>query len=174
MITVVRGIDHVGITVPDIDVATRFLIEAFDARVIYDTHLRSDPPQSGPKAEGMLGLTDDASVIAIRLLHLGNGASIELFQARKPDPIQPIGVGDLGLHHFALYCDDLDQALARARKAGATVLAGPNNLNGPEAGAGNRMNYICAPWGTLIELISYPAGVTRPHGTGRWTPASDD
>ncbi|WP_056059875.1 VOC family protein [Sphingomonas sp. Leaf230] len=33
----VRGIDHIGITVPDVEAATRFLSEAFDATIVYDT-----------------------------------------------------------------------------------------------------------------------------------------
>ena len=32
----VRGIDHFGITVPDLDAASRFLEEAFDARPLFD------------------------------------------------------------------------------------------------------------------------------------------
>lgn len=166
----IRGIDHIGITVPNLDAASRFLSEAFGAAVVYDTLLRSDPPQTGAKAEAMLGLTQNASVVAIRLLRLANGAGIELFEARKSDPAQPIGLGDLGIHHFAIYCDDLQAALKRAISAGAISLSGPNALHGPEGGSGNRMNYVRAPWGTLIELISYPAGVSTPNGTNRWTP----
>lgn len=172
--TTFRGIDHIGITVPDLDAATRFLSKAFDATVIYDTHLRTDPPQTGPKAEEMLALTRGSSVVAIRLLRLANGASIELFEANKPDPTTPIGVADIGIHHFAVYCDDLQAALQRVISAGATPLAGPNALNGPEEGSGNRMNYVRAPWGTLIELISYPSGVSHPNGTHRWTPEQEN
>ncbi|MFT7865631.1 VOC family protein, partial [Salmonella enterica subsp. enterica serovar Enteritidis] len=35
MQTTVRGIDHIGITVPDIEQATLFLEQALDARVLY-------------------------------------------------------------------------------------------------------------------------------------------
>jgi catechol 2,3-dioxygenase-like lactoylglutathione lyase family enzyme len=38
----VHGIDHVGITVPDIEAATRFFEAAFDAQVIYDSKSLSD------------------------------------------------------------------------------------------------------------------------------------
>lgn len=33
----IRGIDHIGITVPDIEEATRFLIEALGAELIYQS-----------------------------------------------------------------------------------------------------------------------------------------
>ena len=32
----IRGIDHIGITVPDIDAATKFLVEALGAEMIYE------------------------------------------------------------------------------------------------------------------------------------------
>jgi len=39
---IIRGMDHVGITVSDIDEATRFFSEAFGAEVIYDSVSPSD------------------------------------------------------------------------------------------------------------------------------------
>jgi hypothetical protein len=33
---VIRGMDHVGITVPDLDAAARFFEEAFEAKPMYD------------------------------------------------------------------------------------------------------------------------------------------
>lgn len=95
--------------------------------MVYDTLLRSDPPQTGAKAEAMLSLTQNASVVAIRLLRLANGAGIELFEARKPDPALPIGLGDFGIHHFVIYCE--------AISAGAISLSGPYALHGPEGAA---------------------------------------
>lgn len=167
----IRGIDHVGLTVPDLDAATRFLAGAFGAETIYDSHLRSDPPQQGEKAMGMLGLRPDTAVVAIRLLRLANGASIELFEARSATARSPGTLGDIGLHHFAIYCDDVVEATARAKAAGATPLAGPNPLTGVEAGDGNCMHYVRTPWGMLIELIAYPAGVASPTGIARWSPS---
>jgi catechol 2,3-dioxygenase-like lactoylglutathione lyase family enzyme len=32
----VRGIDHLGITVPDLDAASRFFEQAFDAKPLFD------------------------------------------------------------------------------------------------------------------------------------------
>ena len=43
----IRGMDHVGITVSDIDEATRFFEEAFGAEVIYDSVSRSDDDVKG-------------------------------------------------------------------------------------------------------------------------------
>ena len=37
----IRGIDHIGITVPDIDVETKFLVEALGAEIIYESNCLS-------------------------------------------------------------------------------------------------------------------------------------
>ena len=39
----VRGMDHMGITVPDIEMATRFFHDTFDAAVVYDTVVDGHP-----------------------------------------------------------------------------------------------------------------------------------
>ena len=50
----VRGIDHVGVTVPDIEAATTFLIEAFGARVVYESFTTDQPPQGSPEIDRRL------------------------------------------------------------------------------------------------------------------------
>ena len=39
----IRGIDHIGITVPDIETATTFLCEALGAKVIYESLKHTTP-----------------------------------------------------------------------------------------------------------------------------------
>lgn len=48
---VIRGMDHVGITVSDIDEATRFFSDAFGAEVIYDSVSPSDDDVKGEETE---------------------------------------------------------------------------------------------------------------------------
>lgn len=38
----IRGIDHVGVTVPSIEQATEFFVRALGAQVLYDTLPRED------------------------------------------------------------------------------------------------------------------------------------
>lgn len=42
---VVRGVNHIGITVPDIEAAKSFLVEAFGGKVIYQSFGPQDPPR---------------------------------------------------------------------------------------------------------------------------------
>jgi catechol 2,3-dioxygenase-like lactoylglutathione lyase family enzyme len=59
----VRGIDHLGITVPDLEVASRFVEEAFDAKLLFDNLKRSDALFAGPEAEAMVGLAPGAVLV---------------------------------------------------------------------------------------------------------------
>ena len=63
-----RGIDHFGITVPDLEAATRFLVEAFDAKPLYDNIRRTDPPFEGAIGAGLVGMAADAWAMQIDYL----------------------------------------------------------------------------------------------------------
>lgn len=43
----IRGMDHVGITVQNLEEATRFFESAFGAQVIYDSVAKEDPSMEG-------------------------------------------------------------------------------------------------------------------------------
>lgn len=171
-----RGLDHIGITVPDVEAATRFFVEVFGAELLHDTIARDRNISfalEGPAIEGLLGLPAGAALRAVRLLRLGNGPSVELFEyeaAQRQGPQRP---SDWGLQHFAVYVDDLDAACERIKQHGGELMAGPTALFGPESGASNRFRYTRAPWGTTIELISYPSAQAYEADTElrRWRPA---
>jgi catechol 2,3-dioxygenase-like lactoylglutathione lyase family enzyme len=170
-----RGIDHVGLTVPDLESASRFLEEALGAIPLYDLQELDAPPMAGPEAEMQLGLPSGAKLVHMRLLRVGEGPSLELFQFADAAQRGAATLPDYGLQHFAVYVDDIDEAAARFEAAGGDLLSSPNALVGPEAAPRNRWLYGRAPWGSLIELISYPDGVRVPNSTpGRWTPPQQD
>ena len=82
--TSIRGIDHIGITVPDIEAATQFLIAAFGAEVIYESLSRADPPIEGAKPEKMLQLSKGTQTVAVRMIKLQHGPGIELIEMHAP------------------------------------------------------------------------------------------
>jgi catechol 2,3-dioxygenase-like lactoylglutathione lyase family enzyme len=130
---------------------------------------------AGADAEIQLGLPTGAKIVHMRLLRLGNGPSLELFQVSDAVQRGPAALPDIGLQHFALYVDNIDEAAARFEAAGGTLLSSPNPLVGPEAAPHNRWLYGRAPWGSLIELVTYPDGVKVPRSTpGRWTPCRQE
>ncbi|MFA3877757.1 VOC family protein [Streptomyces sp. MMCC 100] len=154
--SVCRGIDHVGVTVPDLEAATDFFVRALGAEVLYDTLRREDGPNGGAGLEQRLGVPPGSRQRAIRMLALPHGPGMELFEfdgPRQQDAALPC---DLGWQHLAVYVDDVDRAVADVEQAGGRALSGPQPLPGPEAGPHNRMVYTRTPWGSTLELITYP------------------
>jgi catechol 2,3-dioxygenase-like lactoylglutathione lyase family enzyme len=168
----IRGIDHLGITVPDLDAASRFFEEAFDAKSLFDNIKRSDEPFEGAQAEALVGMAPGTVLVTMRMMQLGNGPGIELFEVRGPDQRPPVRFSDFGLQHFAVHVDDIDVASERFVAAGGTMLAGPNDMEGLEKGKGNRWRYGRTPWGSTIELVSSPSPQEYERHTSlrRWKP----
>jgi catechol 2,3-dioxygenase-like lactoylglutathione lyase family enzyme len=166
-----RGIDHIGVTVPDIEAAARFLEAALGATTVYDVQRPSDPPIAGEDVERQLGMPHGAEIVHMRLMRLGAGPSLELFQFARTEQRPSALLNDFGLQHVAVYVDDMAASAERFERAGGTLLSRPHGLAGVEGGPGNAGVYGRAPWGALIELITYPAGVDLPKGSPtRWTP----
>lgn len=156
--TEVRAIDHIGITVPEIETAAKFLEEAFGATAIYDNIIPSDPPQSGAEAEATLGFAKGSAIVHMRMMRIGDGACIELFEMKVPGNVKKdIIPSDIGLQHFAVYTEDIMVTKDKFEKAGGRLLKGPNEMLGREGGEGNQFMYGVTPWGTFVELITYPS-----------------
>jgi catechol 2,3-dioxygenase-like lactoylglutathione lyase family enzyme len=168
-----RGTDHLGITVPDIEDATRFFTDIIGCVRFYDL---------GPIASDSdwmhthLNVHPRAQVSKIRFLRCGHGINIELFEYTSPDQRQELPKNsDWGGHHIALYVDDFDAALTYLRSRNVTILGEPTvRTAGPSAG--QTWVYFTAPWGLQMELVSYPNGKAyEQDGPQRlWHPAFPD
>lgn len=165
----VRAIEHIGITVPDLEQATTFFADAFGAEKIYDM---IDAPLSGPGIESGLGVPPGTAIEAIRMLRLGNGPNLELFVYSGTKQREPALPSDFGIQHFCVYVDDIDAAATKLENAGGTLLSAPGDLPGGDAGPGNRYLYARTPWGSTVELVTYPSPQAYEAGTElrRWRP----
>ncbi len=157
-----RGINHVGLTVPDLQQATDFLQKALDARFVYNGLTENDPPRQGADTERQLGLSSGSMVIKQRLLRIGNGPNLELFEIVSNDQQQPVRLQDIGWNHISLYVDDIDYAIERVRAAGGRFLSEVHENSRHEDTENNASVYFQAPWGSLIELQSIPNGYYYP------------
>ena len=170
----VRAIDHVGITVPSIPEASAFLEAALGAEVVFDMQPApaSGDAEPGPDDQARLGVRPGVRWKSSRVMRVGEGASIELFEYEDAGQQAPPTVSDLGIQHFAVYVDDIFAARDRIVSAGGRALEGPLLLPGPESGDGNRWLYTVAPWGGIIELVSYPSDQAYETTTTarRWRP----
>lgn len=160
----VRTLDHVGLTVPDIVAASRFLVDALGFDEVY-----SYAPEhgSGELQERQFARHSEARIVRITALRLGT-LNLELFEFRAPDQRRVVPrSSDWGSAHLAFYVDALDAAVEHLRNHGAQVLGEPMDLSGPEAGPGNRFIFALAPGGLTLELITYPEGKAYEHANGR-------
>lgn len=164
-----RGIDHFGFTVPDLDEAERFLVEVLGAVPVYVLGAkRADDEWMAVQ----IGVHPRTIIEEIRFYRLGNGTNLEVFQYDSADgqATQPRN-SDIGGHHLALYVDDLDAAADYLRAAGVEVMG--EAVASAGASAGQRWLYFRSPWGMQFELVSFPDGKAYETGapTVLWHPA---
>lgn len=155
---IIRGMDHIGITVSDIDEATKFFKEAFSAEVIYDSVSLADEDVQGDETEKTLNLFPGTRIKAVRMMKLRHGPGLELFEMEGPEQNSPQRPSDFGIQHFAVYVDDITEAARRFEAAGGKTYTAPQPIMfAAEAAEGNLFCYGQTPWGTVIELISLPS-----------------
>jgi len=168
-----RGIDHVGVTVPDLDEAERFLVDVLGAEHIYTLPAKRD--DVGDWMTTQLGVHPRTVIDEIRFYRLGDGSNLEVFRYTPADGQAPEPRNsDIGGHHLALYVDDMDAAIAHLRAHDVEIMGEPVASAGPAAG--QRWLYFRAPWGMQFELVSFPEGKAYESGAARrlWHPAHPD
>jgi catechol 2,3-dioxygenase-like lactoylglutathione lyase family enzyme len=164
-----RGADHFGFTVPDLDEAERFLVDVLGAVPVYTLGAkRADDDWMTTQ----LGVHPRTVIREIRFYRLASGTNLEVFQYDAADgQAGPPRNSDIGGHHLALYVDDLDAAIEHLRAHDVEIMGEPVASAG--ASAGQTWLYFRAPWGMQFELVSYPGGKAYEAGAPvrLWHPA---
>ena len=151
----VRGIDHVGFTVPDLDEAEHFLVDVLGAVRVYTLGAKRSDDDDWMAMQ--LGVHPRTIIREIRFYRLGSGSNLEVFQYDSADGQAPQPRNsDIGGHHLALYVDDMDAAIAHLRAHDVELMGEPVASAG--ASTGQRWLYFRAPWGMQFELVSFPDG----------------
>jgi probable F420-dependent oxidoreductase len=148
-----RGLDHVAVTVPDLEEAVRFFVEVLGASLLYV----EGPIRRGDWMTTNLAVPADASC-RVAMLRFGPAANLELFEYEVAGQNRVIPLNsDVGGHHLAVFVDDIEAAHRYLRNVpGVTVLGEPKLITeGPLEG--DRWMYFTAPWGLQLEIISLPA-----------------
>lgn len=150
------GTDHVGLTVPDIEDATRFFVDVIGCSSVFEI----GPFQSDADwMKVQLGVDPRAVIRNLRMFRCKTGASFEIFeyQLAGADETPPRN-SDVGGHHLAFYVDDIAAAVAYLKSKGVTVQGNPVTMeSGPAKGL--TWVYFLSPWGMQLELVSYPEGM---------------
>jgi catechol 2,3-dioxygenase-like lactoylglutathione lyase family enzyme len=155
-IPTLRGSEHIGLAVPDIEQATAFFVDVIGGEVLFEL----GPVSSDNDSMLRLNRFHPRTIIRkLRVIKIRNGPALEVFQFEAPDQRRdhPRNT-DAGGHHIAFYVDDIDKATAYLKDRGVEVFDGPNLIaDGPSAGL--HWLYFLAPWGLQLELVSYPRGL---------------
>lgn len=149
-----RGTEHIGFTVPDLDEAERFFVDIIGCELVYSLgpFVRDDDWM-----QTNLGVHPRTVMRELRFFRCGFGPNFEIFQydaadGQLPEPRN----SDIGGHHLAFYVDDFDAALAYLRERGVEVMGEPTASSSHSTG--QRWVYFRSPWGMQFELVSYPQG----------------
>ncbi len=149
-----RGVDHLGVTVPDLDEAERFFVDVLGAVHIYTLGSKQ---ADDDWMLSHLGVHPRTVISEIRFYRLGNGTNFELFKydSAEGQAAEPKN-SDIGGHHVALYVDDMDAAIEHLRGHRVEIMGDPTASK--QAAEGQRWLYFRSPWGMQFELVSYPEG----------------
>ncbi len=149
-----RNIDHFGFTVPDLEEATRFLVDVLGCEYMYSLGpFRSDDEWM----KDHLNVDPRSVMEKLSFFRMGGATMLEVFQYSAPDQreIQPKN-SDFGGNHIAFYVEDIDVAVEYLTSMSVQVLG--EITASKNASGGQRWVYFLAPWGMQFELVSYPSG----------------
>ena len=163
-----RGTDHIGFTVPNLQQAVDFFVNVIGCEPFYEL---------GPFSAAdnwmneHLNVRHDAVMKRLKFLRCKSGSNFEIFEYQSSDQnSQQPKNSDVGGHHLAFYVDDMDSAVSYLKSKGIQVLGDPTYSK--NASAGQRWVYFLSPWGMQLELVSYPEGKAYEKETDRrlWHP----
>jgi catechol 2,3-dioxygenase-like lactoylglutathione lyase family enzyme len=148
----VRGMHHIGITVPNIKEAITFFEAVFGAIDVFHTG-----PFDVDNAfmQRKLGAAPHTRIRDLVFLRCGNGTSVELFEYTGEDSkARPRRVSEVGGVHICFEVDDVFASAKRLKAQGIELLEGPNTVDaGPLEGFS--WIYFEAPWGQMLEIASF-------------------
>ncbi|MDY7227903.1 VOC family protein [Hyalangium rubrum] len=153
-------VDHVALTVPDLDKAVEFYTETFGATELFrlgpfDAAELPRMPDGRDWTEAHVNVP--GARVFLAMLQLGPTLKLELFRYELPKDARttPPRNCDLGGHHIAFQVENLEAAVAYLRARELRVMAGPIVIPvGPAAGM--RTQYVLDPWGNQLELVELP------------------
>jgi glyoxylase I family protein len=164
-----RGTEHIGFTVPDLDQAERFFVDVIGCELVYSLGpFKSDDDWMLEH----LNVHPRTVMKELRFFRCAFGPNFEIFQYQSADGSLPQPRNsDVGGHHLAFYVDDFDTAYDYLKENGVKFLGEPTYSK--SFSEGQRWVYFFTPWGMQLELVSYPNGKAYEKSTEKrlWHPS---
>lgn len=148
------GIDHVGINVPDLNKAVLFFNDVLGFTPV--TQLGPIPLDAAWKE--LNHINPKTGAVTIKMINAGSGASIEVFEyADNKGSLTHPNTDDVGASHIAFYVKDINAAVQYLKSKGVKIIGEPFTTPSGDT-AGESWVYFETPWGSKMELVSYPNG----------------
>ena len=145
-------VNHVGITVPDIDAAYAWYRDVLGMYPhVPPLDVRDDGSYLGTLVQGLFG--EDFGHVRMAHLTASDGIGIELFEFVRPatKPQRPFQYWQTGIFHFCLTVADTTTTAAMIETAGGRQLSRVWRLFDDKD---CEVVYCQDPWGTVIELCN--------------------
>lgn len=150
----IHGIDHVGINVPDMKQAVGFFTDVLGFSAV--TTLGPIPLDDAWKKTNRMQLK--TGPVTIKMIKAGTGANIELFEYKdNKGSLQQPGGDDAGASHIAFYTNNISESVEYLKSKGVQFLGEPFLMPSGDT-EGESWVYFVTPWGSKMELVSYPNG----------------
>lgn len=152
-------VDHIALTVPDLDKAVTFYTDVIGGTELY----RIGPFDAAelPKEDDGRDWTDAhvnvaGARILISMVQIGPNLNLELFQYEKPADrrTEPPRNCDNGGHHIAFKVADMEAAKAYLAARGCELMSGPMVLDDGPLNY-TLCNYFLDPFGNQLELVEF-------------------
>lgn len=150
-----RGTEHIGFTVPDLEQAHAFFVDIIGAEYVYT--LGPYVHDNDDWMSTHLGVHPRTVIRELRFYRCKHGPNFEIFEYEAADGQAPQPRNsDVGGHHLAFYVDDFDAAVEYLRSREVEILGEPTYST--RSSEGQRWVYFRSPWGMQFELVSFPNG----------------
>ena len=150
----IRGLQHVGLVVPDVRAATDFFVSGLGAEPLFAV----GPIEVDEERAERYDVKPGCTLVRLAMLRIADGPNLELiqFETNAPDPAPPRN-DRTGGHHIAFQVDNVEETARQLVTAGATRCGTPAKVRaGPFDGLG--WHYLRTPWGSYVELVAIPDG----------------
>lgn len=156
----INAVDHVALTVPDLEQATLFFQRAFAGEIVVEGLRLNQPPWGGREAEIRFGMPRGGKIRARRVLNIGGRTNVELFVFEGMGQRDAAHTYDHGLQHFAIYVDDLSKTAKNILDAGGKLYAEEELIRAIKQGYGPHSGWLYSetPWGSVIEIVTFQEG----------------
>ena len=149
------NVDHLGVTVPDLEQAVSFFCAVLGAEFLFS--FEEDLGTTFPANLNLAFGVPTDSKLKIAMLRLGPTLNLELMQYESSEQrrVMPKN-SDLDAPHVAFFVSDMKAAATYLADHGCKLFKGPLlSKEGPKAG--QAIQYFQTPWGMYLEILSRPA-----------------